>query len=155
MLATPLSPRTTALFSTGAKLVDALKRSIPEGTQNAELKNEALRLGRELLRGSKYEEERWPNRGKWSAGRAAIAHTHDAQPRASHLRQPRAGFFRVQADRKGRRFPTGPLARVYELVALARRPLVALLRRLLGTDCLREVKPRQTDGTPRADESLY
>jgi hypothetical protein len=57
MLATPLSPRTTVLFSTGAKLIDALKRSIPEGTQNAELKNEALRLGRELFRGSKYEEE--------------------------------------------------------------------------------------------------
>ena len=32
---------------------------------------------------------------------AAIAHAHDAQPRDSHLRQPRAGFFRVQADRKG------------------------------------------------------
>jgi hypothetical protein len=46
------------IFSTVAKLVDALKRSIPEGTQNAELKNEALRLGRELLRGTKYEEER-------------------------------------------------------------------------------------------------
>jgi hypothetical protein len=40
-----------------AKLVEALKRSIPEGTQNAELKNEALRLARELLRGTKYEEE--------------------------------------------------------------------------------------------------
>jgi hypothetical protein len=48
-----------------------------------------------------------------------------------------------------------PTRRVYELVALARRLLVALLRRLLRTDCLREVKPRQTDGTPRADESLY
>ena len=36
---------------------DALKRSIPEGTRNAELKNEALRLGRELLRGTKYEDE--------------------------------------------------------------------------------------------------
>ncbi len=35
------------LFSTVAKLVEALKRSIPEGTQNAELKKEALRLGRE------------------------------------------------------------------------------------------------------------
>jgi hypothetical protein len=44
------------VFSTVAKLVDALKRSIPEGTRNAELKNEALRLGRELLRGTKYEE---------------------------------------------------------------------------------------------------
>jgi hypothetical protein len=48
-----------------------------------------------------------------------------------------------------------PARRVYELVALARRLLVALLRRLLGTDCLREVKPKQTDGTPRARESLY
>jgi hypothetical protein len=46
------------IFSTVAKLVDALKRSIPEGTQNAELKQEALPLGRELLRGTKYEEER-------------------------------------------------------------------------------------------------
>jgi hypothetical protein len=44
-----------AIFSTVAKLVEALKRSILEGTQNAELKNEALRLGRELLRGTKYE----------------------------------------------------------------------------------------------------
>jgi hypothetical protein len=44
------------IFSTVAKLVDALKRSIPEGTRNAELKNEALRLARELLRGTKYEE---------------------------------------------------------------------------------------------------
>jgi hypothetical protein len=44
------------VFSTVAKLVEALKRSIPEGTQNAELKTEALRLARELLRGTKYEE---------------------------------------------------------------------------------------------------
>ena len=45
------------IFSTVAKLVDALKRSIPEGTQNADRKKEALDLGRELLRGTKYEEE--------------------------------------------------------------------------------------------------
>ena len=45
------------IFSTVAKLVEALKRSIPEGTQNAELKNEALRLATELLRGTKYEAE--------------------------------------------------------------------------------------------------
>jgi hypothetical protein len=45
------------IFSAVAKLVDALKRSIPEGTQNAELKNEALRLACELSRGTKYEEE--------------------------------------------------------------------------------------------------
>ena len=37
------------IFSTVAKLVEALRRSIPEGMQNAELKNEALRLGRALL----------------------------------------------------------------------------------------------------------
>ena len=43
------------IFSTVAKLVEALKRSIPEGTQNAERKKEALRLGRDLLRGTKYE----------------------------------------------------------------------------------------------------
>jgi hypothetical protein len=30
------------IFSTVAKLVDALKRSIPEETQNAELKTESL-----------------------------------------------------------------------------------------------------------------
>ena len=42
------------IFSTVAKLVDALKHSIPEGTQNAELKKEALRLASELLRGTKY-----------------------------------------------------------------------------------------------------
>jgi hypothetical protein len=45
------------VFSTVAKLVEALKRSIPEGTRNAELKNEALRLAREVLRGTKYEEQ--------------------------------------------------------------------------------------------------
>ena len=44
------------IFSTVAKLVEALKRSIPEGTQNAERKTKALRLARELLRGTKYEE---------------------------------------------------------------------------------------------------
>ena len=44
------------IFSTVAKLVEALKRSIPEGTQNAERKKEALRLGSEVLRGTKYEE---------------------------------------------------------------------------------------------------
>lgn len=44
------------IFSTVAKLVEALKRSIPEGTENAERKQEALRLGSELLRGTKYEE---------------------------------------------------------------------------------------------------
>ena len=42
-----------AIFSTIAKLVEALKRSIPEGTQNAERKQEALPLARELLRGTK------------------------------------------------------------------------------------------------------
>jgi len=46
------------IFSTVAELVEALERSIPEGTQNAERKKEALRLGRELLRGTKYEEAR-------------------------------------------------------------------------------------------------
>jgi hypothetical protein len=40
-----------------AMLVEALKRSIPEGTQNAELKDEALRRAREVLRGTKHEEE--------------------------------------------------------------------------------------------------
>jgi hypothetical protein len=44
------------IFSTVAKLVEALKRSIPEGTENAERKKEALRLAGELLRGTKYEE---------------------------------------------------------------------------------------------------
>jgi hypothetical protein len=44
------------IFWTVAKLVEALKRSIPEGTQNAELKNEALHLARELLCETKYEE---------------------------------------------------------------------------------------------------
>ena len=44
------------IFSTVAKLVEALKRSIPEGTRNAQLKTEALRLARELLRGTTHEE---------------------------------------------------------------------------------------------------
>ena len=45
------------ICSAVAELVEALKRSIPEGTQSAELGKEALRLGRELLRGTKSEEE--------------------------------------------------------------------------------------------------
>ncbi len=45
------------IFSTVAKLAEALKRSIPEGTANAERKREALRLEREPLRWTKYEEE--------------------------------------------------------------------------------------------------
>jgi hypothetical protein len=45
------------IFSTVAALVEALERSIPEGSQNVERKKEALRAGRELLRGTKYEEE--------------------------------------------------------------------------------------------------
>jgi hypothetical protein len=44
------------MFSTVAKLVDALKGPLLEGTQTAERKKEALRLARELLRGTKYEE---------------------------------------------------------------------------------------------------
>jgi hypothetical protein len=44
------------IFSTVAKLVEALTCLIPEGTQNAERKKEASRLARELLRGAKHEE---------------------------------------------------------------------------------------------------
>jgi len=44
------------IFSTIAKLVEALEGSIPEGTENAERKKEALRLATELLRGTKYEQ---------------------------------------------------------------------------------------------------
>jgi hypothetical protein len=44
------------IFSTVAKLVEAFKRSIPEGTQNAELKNEALRYASSLLRATKYDQ---------------------------------------------------------------------------------------------------
>jgi hypothetical protein len=40
-----------------AELVEVLERSILEGTQNADRKKEALRLGRELLRGTKYDDE--------------------------------------------------------------------------------------------------
>jgi hypothetical protein len=44
------------IFSTVANLVDALKRSIPQGSENVERKKEALRAGRELLRWTKYEQ---------------------------------------------------------------------------------------------------
>jgi hypothetical protein len=49
------------IFSTVAKLVDALQRAIPYSfphSRDLELRDEALRLGRELLRGTKYEEDR-------------------------------------------------------------------------------------------------
>jgi hypothetical protein len=46
----------TVLFVV-AKLVDALDRAFPV-SQDLEFRAEALRLGRELLRGTKYEEER-------------------------------------------------------------------------------------------------
>jgi hypothetical protein len=45
------------IFSTVAKLVDALQRAVPH-SRDLELREESLRLGRELLRGTKYEEER-------------------------------------------------------------------------------------------------
>ena len=44
------------ISATVAKLVDALKRSIPQGSENIERKKEALRAGRELLRWTKYEQ---------------------------------------------------------------------------------------------------
>jgi hypothetical protein len=43
------------IFSTVAKLVKALDRAVPH-SHDLEAKKEALRLGRELLRGTKYEE---------------------------------------------------------------------------------------------------
>jgi hypothetical protein len=45
------------IFSTVAKLVDALQRAVPH-SRDLELREEALRLGRDLLWGTKYEEER-------------------------------------------------------------------------------------------------
>jgi hypothetical protein len=45
------------IFSTVAKLVDALQRAVPH-SRDLELREEALRAGRELLRGTKYDEER-------------------------------------------------------------------------------------------------
>ena len=44
------------IFSTVAKLVKALDRAIPHSL-DLEAKREALRLGRGLLRGTKYEEK--------------------------------------------------------------------------------------------------
>jgi len=44
------------IFSTVAKLVEALQYALPY-SHEMEAKREALRLGRELLRGTKYEEE--------------------------------------------------------------------------------------------------
>jgi hypothetical protein len=44
-------------FSTVAKLDDALQRAITQ-SRDLELREEALRLGHDLLRGTKYEEER-------------------------------------------------------------------------------------------------
>ena len=44
------------IFSTVAKLVDALQLAVPH-SRDLELREEALRLGRELLRGTKYEQE--------------------------------------------------------------------------------------------------
>jgi len=44
------------IFSTVAKLVKALQYALPY-SHEMEAKREALRLGRELLRGTKYEEK--------------------------------------------------------------------------------------------------
>jgi hypothetical protein len=44
------------ILPTVAKLVDALQRAVPH-SRDLELRDEALRAGRELLRGTKYEEE--------------------------------------------------------------------------------------------------
>ncbi len=80
-----------------------------------------------------------------SAAHAAIAHAHDAQPRDSHLRQPRAGFFRVQADRKGGDFLPAHSPRVWArcVTASAARCVTATVSvAVLRTDCLRKIKPR-------------
>jgi hypothetical protein len=45
------------IFSTVAKLVDDLQGAVSQ-SRDLELREEALRLGRDLLRGTKYEEER-------------------------------------------------------------------------------------------------
>jgi hypothetical protein len=45
------------IFSTVAKLVKALQHALPY-SHESEAKREALRLGRELLRGTKYDEVR-------------------------------------------------------------------------------------------------
>jgi hypothetical protein len=44
------------IFSTVANLVDALQRAV-SFSRDLELRKEALRLRRDLLRGTKYEEE--------------------------------------------------------------------------------------------------
>jgi hypothetical protein len=44
------------IFTTVAKLVNALDRAVPH-SNDLEAKREALRLGRELLRGTKCEED--------------------------------------------------------------------------------------------------
>jgi hypothetical protein len=55
---TPRSPPTDGpIFSTVAKLIEALRRALPH-SHDLELEKEALRLGRELLRGTNYDEER-------------------------------------------------------------------------------------------------
>ncbi len=46
------------IFSTIAKLVEAPHTFHPRGIWKRRAKKEALRLGRELLRGTRYEEER-------------------------------------------------------------------------------------------------
>jgi hypothetical protein len=53
---TDLASDDDATLAVVAKLVDALNRAIPT-SRDIELKNEALRLGRELLRGTKYDKE--------------------------------------------------------------------------------------------------
>jgi hypothetical protein len=50
----PTTARSSRPFAT---LVDAVKRSIPEGTQTAELKDEGWRRVRELQPGTKHAEE--------------------------------------------------------------------------------------------------
>jgi Fe-S cluster assembly iron-binding protein IscA len=64
LAAAALASDDAPIFSTVATLVEALKRSTQREHKNAELKNEALRLGRELLRGTKYEG--WQGRSLWS-----------------------------------------------------------------------------------------
>jgi hypothetical protein len=49
------------IFSTVVMMTDALQRAVPYSfphSRDLELREEALRLGRELLRGTKYEDER-------------------------------------------------------------------------------------------------
>ena len=84
------------IFATVAKLIETPKSSLPDGLENAERKKEALRLARELLRGTKQKRNEEPSALQARVNRAVRERSLEYQaPRSRKSAPPPSG--RAQA----------------------------------------------------------